>query len=215
MVLQPGPEGEDTAPYQFLPSSPRGLGESLWVFTDLATNQHSFRTYLRFELPPDLLGPDETVGSALLALFFDREIGFGMTAGEGPATIECRPVLTDWVELSASWIDQPAFGDPVDVETGIDEFGDVTCRVTDLVADWAFGITPNRGFAITNPTDRLIGFPSFEATVDGGPDPFRPRLLINVVPVPEPAAGAGAALAALAWLARIRGRRPGGRPARR
>jgi hypothetical protein len=203
VVLQPGAEGVDVAPYQFLPASARGLGEALWAFTD-PEEAHSFRSFLRFDLPPDLLGPDEQIGSALLALFFDRDVGFGMFAGDDPGILECRPVLTAWNEMAVTWIAQPAFGDPVDVVDGITEFGDVVCDVTELVADWDTGLVPNHGIAVTNPTGRLIGFPSFEAKVDGQPDPLRPRLLINVVPEPEATAGTATAGTALAFLARRR-----------
>lgn len=207
VVLQPGSEGEDAAPYQFLPASFRGGNESLWTFTD-PEGVHSFRTFVRFDLPPDLLAPDEEIGSALLVLFFDREIGFGMSSGDGPGLLECRPALGAWSEATVTWDAQPAFGDPVDVVSDIDEFGDVACDVTVLVADWADGIAPNHGFALTNPTDRLIGFPSSDAKIDGEPDPQRPRLLINVVPEPRGGLAAAAVLVLLSRRRRRRAMRP-------
>lgn len=207
VVLQPGSEGEDVSPYQFLPASFRGGNESLWAFTD-PEGVHSFRTFIQFDLPPDLLAPDEEIGSALLVLLFDREIGFGMSSGDGPGVLECRPALAAWSEATVTWTAQPAFGDPVDVVDDIDAFGDVACDVTMLVADWADGLAPNHGFALTNPTDRLIGFPSSDATIDGEPDPQRPRLLINVVPVPEPRGEVAAVLVLLSAVRRRRAMRP-------
>ncbi len=212
IMLQPGPEGADVAPYQFLPETFRGLNESLWAFTD-PDDAHGFRTFLRFDLPADLLAPDERIASALLVLLFDREIGFGMSADDGPGLLECRPALAAWSEMAVTWGSQPAFGDPVDTIDGITEFGDVACDVTELVADWAAGVVPNHGFAVTNPTGRLIGFPSFESVIDGAPDPKRPRLLIKVVPAPEPGVAAGIAAAGVT-LTLLASRRRQGRGAR-
>jgi hypothetical protein len=197
VVLQPGPEGEDVAPYEFLPSSLRGSNPSLWATTN---DGHSFITYLRFALPPDLVAPGEAVGEATLTVFFATdEVGFG-EGGDEPGVLECRPVLEDWSESTVTWLAKPAFGEPVDVIEGIEELGPLAFDVAGLVAEWVDGVRPNRGFALTNPTARLMGFFSFEAQVE---PVFKASLAIDVVPAPEPAAGPGAlaALAAL-WAAR-------------
>lgn len=199
--LRPGAEGEDVAPYSFLPSSLRGNNPNLWATTASEDGQdHSFITYLRFELPPDLLGPEEAVAEALLTVVYAvDEVGFG-EGSDDPGVLECRPVSEPWSEGSVTWIARPGFGDPVDVIEGIEALGPLVFDVTALVADWADGARPNHGFALTNPTARLMGFFSFEASVD---PIFHASLAIDVVPVPEPAAGPGAlgALAAL-WAAR-------------
>lgn len=200
--LRPGPEGEDVAPYSFFPGLLRGGHPSLWAFTDFEDGQeHAFVTYLRFELPPDLLGPDETVGEALLTLVYALDdVGWGGSAS-APGRLECRPVTEAWSEGSVTWNARPGFGDPVAVIEGITALGVLELDVTGLVADWASGARPNHGVALTNPTDRMIGFHSFEASVD---PIFKASLAIEVVP--EPAAGSGA-LAALAALGAAHRRR--------
>lgn len=201
--LRPGPEGEDVAPYEFLPSSLRGNNPNLWATTASVDGQgHSFVTYLRFDLPADLVATDEAVAQALLTVVYAvDEVGFG-EGSDDPGVLECRPAAAPWSEGGVTWFAQPGFDDPVDVIEGIDELGPLTFDVTELVADWAGGVRPNHGFALTNPTARLMGFFSFEASVD---PIFKASLAIDVVPVPEPAAGPGtlAVLVAL-WAAHRR-----------
>jgi hypothetical protein len=193
-------EGEDVAPYQFLPGSLRGSNPSLWATTNVG---HSFITYLRFDLPTDLVGPEETVGEATLTVFYaNDEVSFGEGSDE-PAVLECRPVLQPWSESTVTWLAQPGFGDPVDVIEGIEELGPLTFDVTGLVVDWVDGARPNHGFALTNPTARLMGFFSFEAQVD---PVFKASLAIDVVPVPEPGAAPSALAALVATLALVRAR---------
>src|SRR5690606_12707479 len=69
LVLRPGPEGIDTAPYQFTPALSRGDRETLYAFTDPEA-VHSFETFVRFELPEDLVGPDEEIAEARLVLHY-------------------------------------------------------------------------------------------------------------------------------------------------
>jgi hypothetical protein len=207
VVLRPGPEGEDVAPYEFIPSSLRGNNPNLWAVTAESEGQgHDFVTYLRFELPADLVGPDEEVAEALLTVVYTvDEVIFG-EGSDDPGVLECRPVTEDWSEASVTWSTRPGSGEPVDVITGIESLGPLAFDVTELVADWVDGVQPNHGFALTNPTERLMGFFAFEASVD---PVFKASLEIDVRPVPEPAAGTGAAAAALAALARRRKRRAG------
>lgn len=206
IVLRPGPEGIDTAPYQFTPAVVRGNRETLYAFTD-PDGVHSFETFLRFALPPDLIGPDEQVGAARLELYygFDFDV-YGDTTGVA-GSIECREVLAPWSE-SIDWSQRPAYGPPVDVLTGITELGTVSCDVSELVADWVDGVRPNHGIAVTNPTVRVIGF--FSSDIQPGPglpETVRPALVVSVVPVPEPGALAEAGVAAAALLATARWRR--------
>lgn len=204
VILQPGPEGEDTAPYQFIPTLPRGGHNTIYAFSDLG-DQHDFEAFLRIALPPDLLGPDEAVGQALLSLYYALEsTDFGETSDE-PAVLECREVTSDWTEMGVTWVAKPSYGPPVDVVSGIDALGPIVCDVTELVQAWAAGTRPNRGIALTNPTARLLGFYSFEAAVD---DSLRAALYVDVVPVPEPGAAA-AASAAVAVLVACRWRQQG------
>src|SRR5690606_25069320 len=123
IVLMPGPEGIDTAPYQFTPAVARGNRERLYAFTD-PDGIHSFESFLRFALPPDLIGPNERVGAARLELYysFDFDV-YGDTTGVA-GSIECREVLAPWSE-SIDWSQRPAYGPPVDVLTGITELGTV------------------------------------------------------------------------------------------
>jgi hypothetical protein len=212
-LLQPGPEGADSSPYSFIPSLPRGNRDTNYAFSfEDETGTHNFETFVQFDLPPDLLGPGEGVVLASLWIYYAFEFtGFG-EANTETGEIECRPVTQPWNAATMTWVTRPAYGDPVDVFTGVTSLGLIYCDVTTLVAQWAVGARPNYGFALTNPTERLIGFYSFDATsIERN---LRPSLAIEtgvggLIPpideVPEPGAAAGAA--ALIALASLRARR--------
>ncbi len=196
-VVQPGFDGEDTAPYSFLPALSRGTRETLYAFND-PEDGHSFETFVRFDLPLPLIEGDEPVAQAFLALFYGFDFTEFGDANEVPGTIECREVLEAWNETDLTWINRPAVGDVVDRVEGIDELGAVLCDVTPLVSRWLDG-EANHGIAVTNPTARLLGFYSFEANVE---DALRPTLLVETVPGPGGAAATSSALGAVWWLAR-------------
>jgi len=195
--------GADTAPYKFIPSLFRGDRATLWAITDPG-NVHSFETYVRFALPPELLSGELVAEEAVLSVFFARDdVSFGDAIDE-PGVLECRPVLEAWDEMGMNWNNKPAFGEPVDVITGITELGSLSCDVTELVQDWASGAAPNHGIALTNPTGKLLGFDSFESVED---DPAtEPQLVVLAVPEPGAQAAALAAGAGLAALAAWRRR---------
>ncbi len=179
-------EGIDSSPYSFLPSLPRGLRDTQYIFSgvDEGGFTHDFRTYVRFDLPPDLLGPDETVLEAYAWVYYSFDFtGFG-ESNEVPGEMHCHEVLEPWDELGVTWGNQPAFGPAFDVQPDIVGLSLLWCDVTDLVLDWATGASPNYGIALTNPTERLIGLYSFEA---GQVDPnFRPSLVVSTGPSDEP-----------------------------
>lgn len=199
VILRPGPEGDDTAPYSFLTSLARGGHETLYALTfGDETGRHDFESFLRFTLPPDLLGPDEEIRQSLLSLYYAIDsTGFGVGSDE-PGVLECREVTGDWTEMGVTWSAKPGYGPPVDTIEDLDAKGPLLCDVTESVRAWADGLRPNRGFALTNPTGRMIGFYSFEAQV---PQDFKAALFIDVVPVPELGAGPGAAAAVVALAA--------------
>ena len=92
-TIQPGPEGEDTAPYSFLPSLPRGQHQTLYAFIgeDESGIEHNFETYLKFPLPP--IDSEEDVTEARLELYYALDSsGFGNGSG-GPAELRCHEVL--------------------------------------------------------------------------------------------------------------------------
>jgi hypothetical protein len=198
VVLRPGAEGQDSSPYEFLPALARGNHTSLYAFSDPET-AHGFETYLRFDLPVDLLAPDETVAQALLFVFYgiDSTV-FGETSDE-PGALECREVLEPWDETNLTWASRPAYGPVLDSVVGIEALGSLLCDVTGVVADHVDGVRANHGFALTNPTLRLLGFYSYEADVAAN---LKPALFITREVVPEPTPAAVAALCALALLAR-------------
>lgn len=204
VILEPGAEGEDTAPYSFIQTLARGGHEILYALTfGDGTGRHDFETFLRFTLPPDLLGPDEEIRQSLLSLYYSIDsVGFGVGTDE-PGILECREVTSSWTEMGVTWNQKPSYGPPVDTITGIEAKGPLLCDVTEPVRAWADGARPNRGFALTNPTGRLLGFYSFEAQVAQN---LKAALYIDVVPAPEPGAGAATLAAALAltWMARSR-----------
>ena len=106
-VIQPGFEGEDTAPYAFLPELSRGTRETLYAFED-PEGVHSFETFVRFELPEALTTSGEPVSQAFLAIFYGFDFTDFGDASAGPGTIECRDVLDPWTETEVTWSNRPA-----------------------------------------------------------------------------------------------------------
>jgi len=165
-TIQPGAEGEDSAPYSFVPSLARGALTTLYAF--IGEDQgvdHSFETYLRFPLPP--LGAGEQVVEATLwvdyAFVFD---GFGEPS-DAAAELHCHEVVEDWSEAQLTWSNRPGVAAAFDVVTGITALGPIECDATELVEDWLSGAKPNRGFALTNPTDRVVAMYSWEDNTAG------------------------------------------------
>lgn len=182
-LIQPGPEGSDVAPYSFIPSLRRGNRETQYAFTDVDESgvSHAFETNLHFALPPDLVPPGEEVSEAYVWIVYSFDFtGFGDGTSD-PGMIACHEILEPWIESDVSWLNRPAYGPAFDAQSGINQLGLVWCDVTLLVDAWARGTKPNFGIALTNPTPRLIGFYSFEATtVDAN---LRPGLVVETLPI--------------------------------
>jgi hypothetical protein len=197
VLIQPrvnGATGDDTAPYSFIPSLPRGNHDTLYAFSnvlDESNFSHSFETYLRFDLPPGLLGPGETIEQAVVWVYY---IPIDIPFGEGsdvPADLYCHEVLQPWSEATLTWTNKPSYGPAFDGTTGIENIGLIWCNVTDLVADWAAGVKPNNGIALTNPTTRVLSFYSTELDFAGN-TPVHPNLRPSLVIDIEPSGGADA-----------------------
>lgn len=178
--------GDDSAPYSFLPSQPRGNNDFLWALTgfDAPSNtRHDFRGFVRFDLPSRLIAPGEQVLEAYAWFRYTNEVPdvFGGSAAQ-PAQIHCHEVLGDWSESTLTWINQPPFAPAIDVQTDITSlFALVWCDVTPLVQAWVTGAKPNRGIVLTNPTPHGIGMYSFEKT---GVNAYeKPNLVIRTGPV--------------------------------
>lgn len=187
-LVQPGPAGEDSAPYSFLPTLVRGERDTSWIFSASdAGFDHSFRTFVRFPLPEPPQGLAVAYAYAWFYYAFDAS-GFGETEEE-PASFSCHPVLANWSEATLTWLNQPPIGDAFDGAEGIDGFQLFYCDVTALVRAWQSGATPNYGIALVNPTARTIGMHSFESTLAPS-DAYKPSLLIGYTPTGSANAGA-------------------------
>lgn len=181
--------GVDSSPYRFFPSLARGGSPTAYAFqaVDESANHHDFENFIRFDLPPNLLGPDERVVEAVAWVVYDFGFdGFG-GGGEGAAAIRCHEVLAPWNENTLTWQNKPAYGPVLDTHPDITSLGTlVWCNLTDLVQAWATGARPNHGIALTNTTDRVIGMWTFEATQTNEGFPIhpndRPSLLIETGP---------------------------------
>lgn len=190
--------GDDTAVYRFLPNIARGAYTTLYAFTlQDAGQNHDFRTFIRFDPLPGLAGA--CVESALVYVYYGFDFtGFG-TGGSGPGVLTCSPVLAPWSEASTTWNNQPPIGAPTGSVANITTYDFLACDVTATVQSWADG-APDYGVALSSPTDRVMGFYSFEA---GPPiDPvLRPALAITLADdpqtCPEPTWVAPVAIAAL------------------
>jgi len=173
-------EGIDVSPYSFLPSLRRGNRDTQYVFTggrDYDGATHDFRTYVRFDLPEDLLEPGEFVAEAYVWLFYGFDYTAFGEASDVPGEMRCHEVLEPWEELGVTWISQPAYAPAFDVHPDVEELGLLWCDATELVRAWVKGTKPNHGIAFTNESERLIGVYSFEAAVDA---PLAPGLVIGI-----------------------------------
>lgn len=170
--------GQDCSPYAFLPDLNRGFYNSAYAFTnDLNGVDHSFEYFLRFDLPPDVLGPGEVVQEAYAWVYygFDYTLFGDTTADVGE--IRCHQVLEPWSESAITWNNRPAIGAAFDQWEDIDNVGQYWCDVTSLAQAWLSGHAPNDGMAITSRALRVIGFWTFD---DGTVSPnFKPSLVVR------------------------------------
>lgn len=199
--------GWDVAPYQFLPSNNRGSYTTLYSFS--GTGGHDFETYIRFDLPANLLPEGHVVTSAtfFIAYAFDYT-AFGDTS-QDPGTVVVYRVDEDWGEDTLLWSDRPAATEPVDQVDNIVGFGALIFDVTDLTQEWLGGTRLNYGIALKSPTPRVIGMHSFESTADPS---LKATLVINTAPAEAVPSFGPIALAILTMLmatvgvAQLRGR---------
>lgn len=198
------PVSEDAAPYSFLPSLARGTNATLYAFRafDEGSTAHDFETYLKFDVDAADLPPGHVLVAATLVVTYAFDFtGFGDTSTL-PGTLECREVLAPWNEATLTWANRPAYDAPFDTLAGITGFGALLCDATPVVLDWITGLTPNDGFALVSPTERVMGFHSRESSADPS---FKPQLILQTeLPEPGTALALAAGTATLAALARRR-----------
>jgi len=207
-TLQPGPEGEDTAPYAFIGGLNRGQAPTLYTGTPPADENglpHTFETYLKFTLPA-------ISASRVIEAHLEVNYAFDFT-GQGPPSTEpselaCHRVLSAWSESSVTWNARPTVAPAFDVFGPVEGFGIMTCDATQLVKDWLSGAAANHGIALTNSTPRLIGMHSWENT---SVPPGAKATLVITASNPPPTGGCGMlgieAWGAIALLERVRRRR--------
>jgi hypothetical protein len=167
-IIAPTAAGEDVSPYCFLPTLARGDYETNYALTanDDDGGCHDFETYLRFVLPSNLLAPGQTVTEATLLLYYGFSFvldGTPTAPPHAPITLRIHEVTSAWTEASTTWANRPGHGAPIATLGGITNYGIRSFDVTELVRHWAHGTKPNRGFAVTSPDARAIGFHSWEA----------------------------------------------------
>ena len=110
----------------------RGQNPANYAFTadDTGGECHDFQTFMRFELPADLLAAGETVTTAFLNvpyLFSFAIEGEPAEPPHAPVSMLVHRVATPWTEGAVSWSNRPDFElEPLDTVTGITDFGDVT-----------------------------------------------------------------------------------------
>jgi len=196
-------EGEDTAPYRFLPNLVRYLRETNFAFVaegDSGTN-HDFETYVRFPVSPQDIPPGQVLDEALFVITYAFDVeGFGETSNE-PGIANCHEVIEDWDQTLLTWSNRPAIDPPIDTITDIVDFGSLICDVTPIVQDWLDGTRPNHGLVLTSPTSRVLGSNSFEAAVDRS---LMPNLILITVPEPGTAIGLASGILLLATVSKRR-----------
>jgi hypothetical protein len=160
--IAPGPEGEDSAPYSFLPSVPRGQHGTLYAFVAEEDGvDHDFESFIEFPLPA-LASCGDVVEARLEVNYAIEGSGFG-DGEDVPGELHCHEVLESWSEAALTWSNRPDVAPAFDSITNVTALGPLACDATELVQAWLSGAKDNHGFALTNPTERLIGFYSFEA----------------------------------------------------
>ena len=196
-------EGEDTAPYRFLPSLPRYNRETNFAFvaqTDEGTH-HDFETYVRFPVSPQDIPAGQVLDEALFVVTYSFDFtGFGNTSNE-PGVVNCHEVVAPWDQTTLTWNNRPAIDLPIDTVTEIVDFGALICDVTPIVQDWLDGTRPNHGLAVTSPTSRVLGMHSFEAPVDPS---LMPNLFLITVPEPGTTVGLASGFLLLATFSKRR-----------
>ncbi len=187
-LLRPGFNGQDTAYYSFIPLLVRGQYSTMYAqtATDEDGESHSMKTYLRFDLPEDLLQPGETVTGAYLTMVYAFSFDHFGDPADIKAKVYVHQVLEPWDEDSLNYANRPAIGSPVDKLKKIGEFGNLEFDVTETVRLWAHEMAPNYGFALSNPTERPVGFHSWESGVSEG---LRNALVIVTGPGSPPSTG--------------------------
>jgi hypothetical protein len=193
LLVPDGSSSDDVSPYCFLPALSRGQSTTNYAVTaeDDTGVCHHFETYLRFELPPDLLVSGETVTEAYLDvpyLFSFSIDGPPSPPPHPPVMLRVHRVSAPWIENGVVWNQRPAYeAMPLDSVGNITSYQAVTFDVTDLVRAWAHGTAANHGFVLTTPDDRVLGFHSWEASV---PEEQKLALLIvRGAGPPPPACG--------------------------
>jgi hypothetical protein len=196
-MLEPtAAEGQDSSPYSFQPGTARGNLETNYAVTGLDSmgRSHDFVTYLRFELPPTLLDPGETVTMARLLLYYAFTYAYPpdplptVPHPNDPTLISVHRVLSPWDENVLTWTNKPAYlGQAAAYRADITAFGVKEFIVTDLVRSWAHGTLPNYGFAVASPSGIPFGMWSWEAE-PVIPTHQKARLRITVGPGGDPPA---------------------------
>lgn len=186
VLIQPGPEGEDSAPYAFIPSLPRGNHTTAYAFSSTVDGaKHDFQYFLKF----DVSAYSGTVQYAYAYFYYGFGFdGFGNeNPNPGPGEIHCHDVLAPWTENTLTWNTRPPVGPDLYVFPNITGFGHFFCKITALAQGWVNGAA-NNGLALTSPSRRLVGMFTFESVPDirgvqGNltPADLKPSLLIRFV----------------------------------
>ena len=208
ITLAPGSEGADSSYYTFFPLLVRGNYTTMYAFTSTETTgeSHSMETFLKFDLPADLLdldvppGPGEVadVLDAFLVMVFAFTFAHDGDPSDPDGELRVHEVLEDWDESTMNYANHPDAGPYFTSISGVETFGSLVFDVTESVRDWAVGTHPNYGFKISNPSPEPIGFHSFESAVAPS---LKAQLIITV---PDPASGLGLGVATLALMGRRR-----------
>jgi len=198
--------GQDSSPYSFTPNTRRGFLNTAYAFTAFdGGTEHSFEYYIQWPLPPELLQPGVQVTQAIAWVYHGYSYTLFGDFSDEVGELNCHEVLEPWSESTLTWNNRPAIGPWFDQRTEILDLGLLWCDVTDVVQGWIDHPDTNHGIALTNGTDRVMGFYSFQDNSVSAN--FRPSLMVEAVPEPAAASGLFAGGSLLACLDRRRARR--------
>lgn len=200
------PVVEDSAPYAFVPNLPRFNSPTLYAFDTVQDGAtHAFESYLWFDVTAADIPDGEVLTEALLVVTYGFDFtGFGETSTD-PGMLECHRVLENWDQSTLNWTNRPAIEAAFDTIEGIEGFAALVCDATPIVMGWVHGTQSNHGFALTSPTERVMGMYASESDVDAA---LKPTLFLTTE-VPEPGMGLALGFGVISLVLRKRGAGPG------
>ena len=160
----------DTCVDQQYPTSNYYLAESLWTGGKQGTN--AMRTYIKFDLPPDLYESKQVNSAFVYLLKRDYETPH----------IKAYPVTSSWSSSAVTWNNKPSYNSEIYTPEAYNSNGNwYRLDIKNILQCWLFGSIPNYGLVLKEPSEtdsaQKTRFYSSDA-----PSPNKPELVIDYKP---------------------------------